>query len=499
MNNFDLEQPVIEFSSENEKECITLRDMCSHLFVVGSSGSGKSSGSLKYVLQRMISYGCGGLVLSVKSEIDDWKEYCRQAGREKDLVVVGIDGKHSFNFLDYESRRESGTNFVSNLVTLLDNVIQANKQKNESHGSDDAFWAQSLRMLMHNCITLNMIAYSKITIPQLFEMALSVTNTSPDSAFEKTLAAAKRAVKAKITLLETRKGKQYLDSLDNETYNQMLFENVPEARHLKLADQFFIDNFRKLSEKTRSIVELSFIGFLFNLLQEPVYSLFCSKPSTITPESCLEGKIILLDLPTKIYGQAAQFAQLIFKEIFMKAMERRNIKSNNRVCILVSDECHELLSEVDSSFLGTARSSRVSVIFATQNLASMHSGMGGSKSDYRVKSLLGNFANKIIHCNTDVESNSWASSLIGQAYQKEESETITNAKGTITTGKTISVKLTPMVRPETFVSLLTGGPKTGYRVTAYLHAQGKKFATGFSHRKITFDQNFKPQFQKQKS
>lgn len=491
MQNFDLERPLLEFASEAESTFISLKDACTSILSIGATGSGKTSGSCAYLLQRLMAYGCGGLILCVKDEYEDILRYLRNTGREKDLIRVCIGGEHSFNFLEYESSRNGEINFVSNLVTLLENAIQAGKEQSDSGNGDTAFWTDSLRMLIHNCITINLLAYGTVSVPQLYEIALSITDSSPESAFEKTRMVALEKVLALTAAWEVIQDADYIKNLNAQDYNNLLFQAVPQAREFSLADQFFTNSFRQLHERTRAILEMLFTNFLFTLLQEPVYSLFSTR-TTFSPEAVFEGKIILLDIPVKKFGQAAKYAQLLFKDIFQRAMERRNLKENNRMVFIFSDECQELLSPNDNTFLATSRSASICSLYATQNLPNLYACLGGSGSEHKIKGLLGNFGLKILHCNTDVETNEWASSLIGSGFQREDSETVTSANGTVTTARTTAAKLNRMVRPEEFVGLRNGSETNSLRVTAYLHAQGKKFSNGFSHKLVTFKQDYKP-------
>lgn len=487
-SQFDLNKPILEFTNSEEKTCITLKDTFSSILILGATGSGKSSGSAATIIRNLLSNGCGGLILSVKNEYDTILRYCQQTGREQHLIRVSIDGEHAFDFLEYVSTR-SQSNFVSNIVNLLYAAIEAGSKNDSGQIGGEMFWNQSLRMLMTHTISLSMLAYGRVTVSMLYDIALSITNADKDSFFEKTLNTAKDSIQAKIDEWEAGK-EDWINTADDLAYNEALFKAIPQAREFKIADQYF-HSFRNLNPKTRTIVESIFSGFLFNLIQEPVYSLFSNCSSTFSPESCFDGKIILLDLPIKIYGQAARYAQLIFKMIWQAAMERRNLKENNRPVFLFSDECQELLTENDNMFTATSRSSNLCNIWVTQSLPNLYACIGGNNSEHFVKGLIANFATKIIHANTDVETNSWASNLIGEAYQKDESETISTTNGTMTTSQTVTVKLAKMVRPEAFNSLLTGGVQNGYRVTAYLHCMGKKFANGFNHKLVAFNQHYK--------
>lgn len=97
-------------------------------------------------------------------------------------------------------------------------------------------------------------------------------------------------------------------------------------------------------------------------------------------------------------------------------------------------------------------------------------------------------ATKIFHANADTETNTYASNLIGQAYQRKESEAtnVTDGKPTITT--TVDSELVQIVRPERFHTLKTGGSRYGNKITGIIHAQGMRLRDGFSFDGIQFDQ-----------
>ena len=116
--------------------------------------------------------------------------------------------------------------------------------------------------------------------------------------------------------------------------------------------------------------------------------------------------------------------------------------------------------------------------------------MGGQKSTFKVKSFLGTLATKIFHANADIETNMYASDLIGEAYQREESEATASTDGKVTVTKTISSALAKVVRPEEFVKLKTGGPLNDFKVSGIIHVQGKQFPDGFNHKKISFNQTY---------
>src|SRR5690606_30132507 len=147
--------------------------------------------------------------------------------------------------------------------------------------NQDPFWEAALDMLMVHVVDLCKLAYGHVTVQQMYDIVQSlpkpgVRNFVLDNTFLKAAKAEQKNIEA--------------DIKDRES----------DERLLHFVDQFF-ESFSKLSEKTRSIIDFSFAGFLFRLLRDPVYTLFCRNPSTFTPEDCLKGKIIVLNLPVKIY------------------------------------------------------------------------------------------------------------------------------------------------------------------------------------------------------
>lgn len=493
--SFDLDTPIVSLRDLTGETPWTLRDAVEGLQVLGSNGSGKTSSSRLFAL-RFLQHGFGGLVLTAKAEEKElWQEYCKLTGRSKDLVVVESGkGKHRFNFLEYLSNKKAGKSITENIVQVLKTVIDASEDKNDSGRADDGFWTKALDMLLFCAVDLCQLAYGKVTVQSLYDIVLSAPRLGRETAayFRKAFELAHSKVRRQVDsfLAQCKKDGRMLPQ-DQDSYNRIICEAIPDAALLQLVDQFFSETYKDLSDKTRSIVEFSFLGFLFRLLKEPVHSLFCSGQSTFTPETCLKGKIILLNIPVKQFHKVGRDCQIMFKYIWQKAMEERNVKKNARPLFLWADEGQLFLHEYDAEYQATARSSRIATVYLTQNLPNYFAGMGGNKAVFRIKSFLGTLGTKVFHANADTETNRYASELIGDAYSEDESRTSTMS-GNFSIGRTRSYRLERMVRPEQFVSLKTGGPVNNLCTEAYIHKQGNAFHNGFNHLKVTFKQDFSP-------
>ncbi|MFD2520386.1 type IV secretory system conjugative DNA transfer family protein [Emticicia soli] len=496
MTDFDLDKALIEFSSQTNSGNWTIRHAVEGVQIFGGIGSGKSSGSGRTLALKYLKAGFGGLVLTVKpDEKEEWQSYCKLAGREKDLLVLEPGGEYHFNFLQYEAR-QSTQSITENIVQVLKTVIRAGEEKGGK--SDDPFWETALDMLIFNVIDLCMLAYGELSIQTLYDIVQTIPKADEnlEGAESKPYHQAFQKARANVDQLV----EQWYVSLSAEQHALMdekgtlvyeLENAVPQARLYNFVLQFFQENFITLSEKTRSIIDFTFSGFLFRLLREPIYSMFCRYDSNFTPQDSLSGKIILINLPVKVYQKVGRDCQILFKYIWQRAMEKRAVADNPRPLFLWADEAQNFLHEHDADYQATARSSRISTVYISQNLPNYYACMGGQKAEYRVKSFLGTLGTKIFHANADIETNKYASELIGDAYFEDETSSHTVAKEfSHTRGK--SLKLERMVRPEDFVRLKTGGNANEGRVEGYLHRQGDSVYKGQNFVKMTFKQNYQP-------
>jgi hypothetical protein len=485
-NQFSLDNVLMAFDRRGEILPWTVRNAVEGVQIFGGIGSGKTSGSGRMLALKYLVNGFGGLVLTVKpDERQLWEEYCKLTGRTKDLIVVKPGGQEAFNFLRYEIDSATGSvlSNSANVLQVLKTVIRASSEK-DTGKSDDAFWETALDMLISNTIELCLLAYASISVNNLYYIAQNAPTASgapPDG--------------------EARTDNPYQQAYDKARYNVMklkmesgaeLAEQIPEYRAFMLVKEFFEGFYRNLSDKTRSVVDFSFCGFLYGLMREPVYSLFCDKDSTFTPDDSLNGKIILIDLPVKMYHRVGRDTQIMFKYIWQRAMEKRRVDASSRPVFLWADEAQHFLHEHDAEYQATARSSKIATVYISQNLPNYYANMGGARSEYRVKGFLGTLSTKIFHANADIETNKYASELIGEGRGEDISESTATTGKDITHTKTKTIRYEKIVRPEVFGTLSTGGKAKNFMVCAYIHIQGATTSGGFNNLRIDFDQRYTP-------
>lgn len=499
MSTYDLDTPLLQIPIPNSLPAVwTARNAVEGVQIFGGIGSGKTSGSGRTLALKYLNAGYGGLVLTAKpDEKQLWEEYCAEAKRSFDLIILEPGLGNTFNFLEYESSySEHGKNPTQNITDLLKTVIQAG-EADKGGSKDDRFWESALDLLLSNVIDLCQLAYGKVTIQKLYDIVQTLpkegqaADENGNSAYDRAMKAARANVAKQVQpWVDAQSAETKELFLDDDFYNEEVGKAIPDARLLTSVGQFFTNTYRNVTDKTRSIIDFSFSAFLYGLLQEPVYSLFCNKPSTVTPEVCLQSKIILINLPVKTYQKVGRNCQIMFKYIWQRAMERRDISSNGLPVFLWADESQNFLHEHDAIHQATARSSRIITTYISQNLPNYLASMGGNNSDERVQSFIGTLATKIFHANADIETNKYSSELIGDGEFEKVTRTVTLGKEP-TESQQISIEYDRKVRPAQFVQLKTGGPSNRFKTEGYIHCQGNALFGGENHRKIVFDQLYK--------
>lgn len=462
--------PLFYFG-KHQRDPFTVEDSYKHIFAVGASGSGKTSGSLALFARTYLQAGYGGLVMCAKREERAlWEFYCRQTGRTKDLIVVATDSDmpFRFNFLDYELRRKGrGAGSVTNIVDLFSTIMDIIENNTKEAMSEDVWDRTALDLVRYAVIVLS-FCDAPLTIETIEHCILDAPQKHEvnDPHWKSHSFTARRL---------------------QEAYRNV--KTGRERRDLKAAYDYFMKKHARLAERTRSSIEMTFNSIAGKFRVGDVREMLCTD-TTFTPELLWEqGKIIVLDMPVSQFNKEGLLIQGILKHSFQKAMLRRDLNTHPRPIFLAQDEYQNFMSAFDYRFLSEARSAGVSVMMATQNISNMYSVLGGG-AQHQANSLLGNAALKIIHANTDTTTNEWASQVIGQQWmQMISTSTKGDGQGT---GANLSQQIHARKLPSDFMNLKTGGARNKFQVEAYViqTGHGKWHSTKNAWHKAWFEQMF---------
>lgn len=468
----------------SRKDMWTIGNAFEGTLILGATGSGKSSGSGRTIALSMLRAGFGGLVLTAKAdERQAWESYCRETGRERDLLVFGPNEPWRFNFLDYElNRATAGAGHTENIVNLLTTILEvAGRSAGQGSGrEDESYWKRAVLQLCRNSVDLLILAKGEISVPDLYKLVISAPTTIQQ-----------------ITSPQWRAGSfccLCLEAADKAP------KTPREQRDLEIVADYFCLELPNLSDKTRSVIFSTFTSMCDVLNRGMLRELF-SGESNLTPQAAEMGKVILIDLAIKDFGDVGLFAQIVWKHAFQKAIEQRDIKKSPRSVFLWSDESQYFLTSYDMQFQTTCRAARVATVLLSQNVSNFYAALGGNdKGRAEADSLFANLNTKIFHANGDPVTNQWASTLIGRTRQFFISGSNSYQPGDwidVVSGWSTGPQRTGgmneqyefEIQPSVFTKLRTGGAAHGGHVDALVFQNGRVFKeTGRTWTPVVFQQ-----------
>lgn len=478
---WDLEYPLLSFAKGDPW---TVGAACEGTIVTGATGAGKSSSSGRLIAESYLSAGMGGLVLTVKpDERSNWERYCEATGRTGDLLVFGPGTGYRYNFLDAEFRRGGGrAGLTENLGGLFRTVLEIAERNTGGGGGreDEGYWKRALQQMVRNAIDLLSLAEGRVSIPDLYRLLVS---------------SATSIAEAKSDEWRTR---SYCYACLQKADRQGLTES--QKADFSLTADYFLLELPGLSDKTRSVIMSTFTSMIDVLNRGVLRDLFCTD-TTFTPEQALDGKIIVLDMPVKVFAEVGQFAQVLMKHVFQRAVERRDLRTNCRPVFLWADEAQHFLVADDFMFQTTARSSRVCTVYLTQSYSNLLAVLGGDRGRAQADSLLGNLQTKILHANGDSVTNQWASEMIGRTRQffintgsseERQDDWVAEMIGFIpktTVNSGMSEQMEFALPPSVFTTLAKGGPSQNWKTEAIVFQGGRIWqSTGENYVRTTFTQ-----------
>jgi hypothetical protein len=333
----------------------TLEDALTGLLVMGATGSGKSSGPAALFSRKLLELGLGGIVLCYKrEEAGVWVKRMKDAGRESDTCVFGLDSPYRFNFLDFESeQKSSGLNQIDNLANMLLNI--ASVRRTSPVGNEASWFLPQKKLLIRSSLSLLLLAEVPLTLKAISRVLQSAPSTLDESRNK-----------------EWQKN-SYLFALLLEAEKK--HPDHPELQEVK---DYWLAIRPAIGEKNRGPIDAEYTGMVSGPLSRgQVAELFASE-TNIDPTACFDGKVIIIDLPVEEYEEARQYAALIWSVAFMRACGRRDYNApGDRPVFLFADEAQAFSTDHDANFFATCRSKGVCNVRMTQNLAGYIKSYGG--------------------------------------------------------------------------------------------------------------------------
>jgi hypothetical protein len=384
------------------------------------------------------------------------------------LVIIDAGGKWRFNFIDWEaSRPEEGGGLAINIVNLLDEIagaISGGGGPAEGGRGDNKFWEDALHHLNTNLVELVLLAGLQISFALLRSIVTTAPYT-PDQADD-------------LTWQEKSTCAAILREADKAT----LKADAEIRADFEECQNYWLVEFPNLSDKTRSLITLTFSMLVRPLITRPLRKMF-SADTNIKPEVAFEGKVLIIDLPVQEYRLVGRIANLAWKYCFQIAVLRRMPPSQRdfylRPVFLWADEAHNFTSAFDAEYQAVARSAGGCTVYLTQNRESY---LRVLKNSNAVDSLLGNLQAKMF-CQNSGDTNEWAAKLLGQRWihttstnagQSREDMQL-DSKSSRSSGVARKEERRFFVEPSFFTTLRRGGEMNDFKVEAIVYNGGHLF------------------------
>lgn len=458
---WDLDRVLFHFS---EGSPVTIRDAVQGTACFGAPSSGKTTGSGDTYATSFVGAGMGGLVMVAKpEEVELWQRRMRVHGREQDLVIVEPGGPWRFNPLDYELNRQGpGAGQTHNLVALFEPLSEIAHRGRRAAGGESEQWRRFALQALGNATDALVIPARKISVPLLREMIASAPQA--------------------LSLLDDPEFQQRSLFMRCRDEGRKMALTGIQRHDFELAVTELGYNWPLLAPETRSSI-LANVNQILDPLSRGVIRELLSE-TTITPEACFDGKVIVLALPVNEWSDAGRMVQVVWKYCFQKAVLRRDVTASPRAVFLWEDEASNFCYGFDRNFQEQARGFRCACVKLCQNIDSFYAAFGGGDVAAKAEtdSLLACLNTKIFHANTG-ETNEWAAKLIGQELRylfnfnsrtPQQSLWPSDADtqpGDVSAGMGQHREF--ILEPNDFHHLRTGGPKNGFVVDGVVFAAGR--------------------------
>lgn len=375
---------------------VTARDLCSGVLCTGMTGSGKSSGPAATLLRAFARSGMGGVLTCAKpGDAEAYYRLLASEGRASSVIVW--DGSNgSFNLMSW-SLAQAGEDGAGSTVESVARVIEMKRAASATPGAaSDPFWTEGPHQMLRKSIPIIHAATGTVRIKDILRFVRSAPR-SPE---------------------EMRDPEWQRGSFFYRIFAQAAGQIDDALGAACIA--YWSTDFGALDAKTRGNLLIS-LSTVLDALSSGWLGQAFSGETTLVPELCFSGVIIILDMPALTRHEEGVLAQQIFLYAFQKAVLSRNglaPAQRERVVFLMIDEFQLFCSSPSqfADFLSTCRSSRCATVLLTQSLASIYARMGPQGHD-RTHQLIANCATKIWAANNCTTTNSWAADMIGKSLQ----------------------------------------------------------------------------------
>lgn len=382
---------------------INEKGLYQNILITGTIGSGKTSSAMYPFTEQLIKYKSdnkkeklGLLILDVKGNYHKQVEkYCKLYNREKDLIVLSLDGFIRYNPLDKPNLK------AHILANRLKTILTLFSSKN-----GEQYWLDKAEQILTECIKLcRLYNNGYVTFLELHKLI-----TIPD----------------------------YYSSKISVLRNMFLAGKLSKEDCFNLLSsiEFFEKEFLKLDSRTMAILksEITRITGCF-VSDYQIQKIFCPSKEEINFKGfknlISQGKILVLNMNLSEFKNLSKIIAAYLKLDFQtEVMSRLSIikDSSFRSVGFISDEFHEYVTSTDADFFAQSREAKCINIVTTQSYTSLLNTLDNQNT---AKAIIQNLVNKLWFRTDDIFTIEDAQKQLGKEEKTKISKTISeNAKTT---------------------------------------------------------------------
>ena len=394
---------LVGTDASNNFVYISEKGLYQNILITGTIGSGKTSSAMYPFTRQLIEYKAdnqkeqlGLLILDVKGNYHKQVEkYCNLFNRQKDLIVLSLDGNIRYNPLDKTHLK------AHILANRLKTILTLFSSKN-----GEQYWLDKTEQILTECIKLcRLYNNGYVTFLELHKLI-----TIPDY------------YSSKISILR----------------NMFLAGKLSKEDCFNLLSsiEFFEKEFLKLDSRTMAILksEITRITGCF-ISDYQIQKVFCPPKNEINFKGFRNlvnnGKILVLNLNLAEFKNLSKIIAAYLKLDFQtEVMSRLSYYNNDnfRSVAFISDEFHEYVTSTDADFFAQSREAKCINIVTTQSYTSLLNSLDNQNT---AKAIIQNLVNKFWFRTDDIFTIEDAQKQLGKEEKTKTSKTISeNAKTT---------------------------------------------------------------------
>ena len=404
-NNIDNSELNLLVGKDENDNLVYLHEkgLYQNILITGTIGSGKTSSAMYPFTRQLIEYKAdfkkeklGLLILDVKGNYHKQVEkYCNLCSRQKDLMVLSLDGNIKYNPLDKPHLK------AHILANRLKTILTLFSSKN-----GEQYWLDKAEQILTECIKLcRLYNNGYVTFVELHKLI-----TIPDYYSSKIICLRNLFLAGKLS--------------------------KEDCFNLLSSIEFFEKEFLKLDSRTMAILksEITRITGCF-VSDYQIQRVFCPAKNEINFKGfrnlISQGKILVLNMNLAEFKNLSKIIAAYLKLDFQtEVMSRLSYSKNNsfRSVAFISDEFHEYVTSTDADFFAQSREAKCINIVTTQSYTSLLNSLDNQNT---TKTIIQNLVNKIWFRTDDIFTIEDAQKQLGKEEKTKISKTISeNAKTT---------------------------------------------------------------------